>query len=68
MNICTSPNTPNIGYSRFTKFEKPIGTTRMEVRHIIIVPTLYRLFGKLFRNPYPEDIAVVNIAIRITIP
>ena len=38
------------------------------VNRSIIAPILYCLVGKFFKNPYPDDIAVVNIAIKITIP
>lgn len=68
--ICTNPKIPNIGYNRFTKFEKPNPENTIALIHINveIVLKLFLLFATFFKNPMPKEIAVVKIEIKIIIP
>lgn len=54
----------------FINFENPSCPTKIEITQIIhaIIKYVLLFLVILLKNPYPEDIAVVNIAISTRIP
>lgn len=73
MQICIiwiRPKTPNIGYNKLTKLEKPKPEKIIALIHIKTAITLkfFLLEETFFKNPIPKEIAVVKIEIKIIIP
>ena len=68
--ICIIPKYPKIGYNKLIKLENPNCPINIDTAHIhaAYIRYVFLFLVVLLKNPYPDPIAVVNIAIKITIP